>query len=50
VPRRSLGELLGPGEIEPDAFETVRQGSHGLVSLNTNMLPLVSRFGKGILI
>lgn len=32
VSRGALGELLGASEIEPDAFECVRQGSHGLWS------------------
>jgi hypothetical protein len=32
VSRGAPGELLGASEIEPDAFECVRQGSHGLWS------------------
>lgn len=50
MPRRALGKLLGSGEIEPDAFETVRQGRHGLVSLVGTMMSIMARFGKRVLI
>jgi len=44
-----LRELLGAGEIEPDAFESVRQSSHWLVSLILIMLLRMPYRGKGIL-
>src|SRR5262245_41943314 len=47
--RRSLRELLGAGEIEPDAFENVRQGGHSLVSLIVIMLLRMPQYGKGML-
>jgi hypothetical protein len=50
VPRRALGKLLGAREIESDAFESVRQGGHGLVSLISMMLTIMPRSGKAILI
>jgi len=50
VPRRALGELLGAREIESDAFESVRQGGHGLVSLISIIVIIMPRSGKAILI
>jgi len=44
--RGALGELLGASEIEPDAFECVRQGSHGLVSLMPIMPPVTPRSAR----
>jgi hypothetical protein len=34
VPRGALRELLGTGEVEPDTFETARQGRHSLSPAN----------------
>ena len=50
VPRRALGELLGAREIEPDAFESMRQRGHGLVSFIIIIVAIMPRPAKGILI
>src|SRR6185295_12941074 len=41
--RGALGKLPGTSEIEPDTFECVRQGGHGLVSLMPIMPPIKPR-------
>ena len=47
MPLRSLREILGTGEIEPDALERMRKSSHGLVSLLMGMLTHRAAVGQG---
>lgn len=42
-----LGELLGTGEIEPDALERMWKGAHGLASLHMKMLTHQAAVGQG---
>src|SRR5450830_297278 len=50
MPRRALRELLGAGEIEPDAFERMRQRGHGRVSIVDNakfVVAIMAACGQG---
>jgi hypothetical protein len=46
VPPGPLGELPGTGEIEPDAFERMWKGAHGLASLHMRMLTHQAAVGQ----
>ena len=48
VPRGALRELLGAGEVEPDTFETARQGRHGLSPPTAIIVVILPCSGKGV--